>query len=250
MKRYVYRLEEKDLWELLAERGIPIHVIRKGPSGVEFATYEPLERLEPLRVEEVSKSWKEWRSSFGPVEAGDIVILPPWKRVVFIKPGMAFGTGLHPTTRLCLIALQEFLKEGDTVLDVGTGTGILAIASKILGAGRVVGIDISEEAVRECRENACLNGVDVECVLGRPDDLKEVFDLVVANLDMETFRTALDAILTLSRGRFIFSGLYGRKDLEEFTDMLLRRGFEPSRIFEEEGWFCVGVGDEGYKETG
>ncbi|MDQ7038519.1 MAG: 50S ribosomal protein L11 methyltransferase [Aquificota bacterium] len=250
MKRYVYRLGEEELWELLAHEGVPLQVIGKGSCGVEFATYEPLKGLRPLRIEEVREDWEEWRSAFGPVEAGDIVILPPWKKVVFIKPGMAFGTGLHPTTRLCLSALQEFLKEGDSVLDVGTGSGILAIASKVLGAGRVVGIDISEEAVRECRENARLNGVDVECVLGRPEDVEGTFDLVVANLEIGVFRKDLYAILPLSKGKFIFSGLYGKGDLEEFTRLLLRRGLKPSRIFEDEGWFCVGVGDAGDKEGG
>jgi ribosomal protein L11 methyltransferase len=244
LKRYLYELPEEELWTLMALKPVPLEVVGRREGRVRVASYEPLQGLEPLKVEEVVLQ-ENWRSFFGPLEVGGLVIVPPWKRVIFIKPGMAFGTGLHPTTRLCLKALQELLRPGDTVLDVGTGSGILAIASKVLGAGRVVALDVSPDAVRECIGNSSLNGVEVECLLGRARDVEGTFDLVVANLEISVFREEMEDIVSRSGGKLILSGLYGREDLEEVLAMIRQHGFEPSRIFEEENWFCVGVGDAG-----
>jgi ribosomal protein L11 methyltransferase len=136
-----------------------------------------------------------WKEHFRPVRAGRrVVVAPPWQEyqpesaddiVVVLDPGMAFGTGTHPTTRLCLLALEERLRPGDAVFDVGAGSGILAIAAAKLGAERVVGIDIDPVAVRNASENVRRN--DVEATVGiRPvgqwDAKDSGFDLVVANI--------------------------------------------------------------------
>ncbi|WP_461829009.1 50S ribosomal protein L11 methyltransferase, partial [Aquifex sp.] len=121
-------------------------------------------------------------------------------------------------------------------LDVGTGSGILAVVSKLLGASKVVGIDISEEAVRECRENTKLNKVSVECIKAEPKDIKETFDLVVANLEIKIFEKVLKDVITKVGKVGIFSGLYKEEDLKRFSELL---GKPIKETYEEEGWFCV-----------
>lgn len=243
MKRYVYVLSEDELGELLAEKPVPIEVLRREEGKVEFALYEPLGYLQPVRVEEVSEDWKNWKRGFGPVDVEDFVVMPPWKTPVFIKPGMAFGTGLHPTTKMCIRLLKEVLREGDSLLDVGCGSGILSIVAKMLGAGRVVGIDVSEDAVRESLENAELNGVSIEVYRRTPSELEERFEVVVANLEMPIFRKELRNILPLMNRAAVFSGIYKKKELEEFLHMIEQEGLKADRILEDEDWFCIGVGD-------
>lgn len=244
MKRFVYILSEDKLGELLAERPLPLEILERKDDSVVIGSYEPLEGIEPCRVEEVPEDWKSWRESFGPVDVEDFVIMPPWKVPVFINPGMAFGTGLHPTTRLCVKLIKEYLEEGDSVLDVGTGSGILSIVAKKLGAGRVLGIDVSEDAVRSCKENAGLNEVQIECRLARPSEIKDRFDLLVANLELPIFKEELDNMRHLFRRCAIFSGIYRREELEEFLDMLGSRGLSPDRILEEDDWFAIGIRNE------
>ncbi len=243
MRRFLYRLSEERLGEILAEEPLPLEVIERIGNEVLVASYEPIGSLEPVRVEEVQEDWRSWRDGFGPVEVEDFVIIPPWKIPLLINPGMAFGTGLHPTTRLCMRMMRVYLREGDSVLDVGTGSGILAIAARKLGAGRVLGIDISPDAVRSCEENARLNGLEVECRLAKPAQIEERFDLLVANLELPVFREELDSILPLFRRNAIFSGIYRKAELEEFLDMLEQRGLKADRILEDQDWFCVGIAE-------
>lgn len=243
-KRFVYILDEEELGVILAREGIPLEVLERKGNRVRFASYRPIEGLEAERVEEVDESWKEWRAGFGPVLAGNFVIIPPWLKPVFIKPGMAFGTGLHPTTRMCVELLENSVREGDSLIDVGAGSGILSIVAKKLGAGKVLAIDISADAVRECRENAEINGVKVECVEGTPSDVSERFDLLVANLELPVFRKELPKLTGLFNRVGIFSGIYGEKELMEFEDMLATLDLGADRILESEGWFAVEVRHE------
>jgi len=173
-----------------------------------------------ITVSEVDeKDWaEEWKKYYKPVEIGDIVIVPSWedykaedsKTIVRLDPGMAFGTGTHESTALCLEAIQKYVKPGMDVLDVGTGSGILAIAAKKFLAKRVLAVDIDEVAVKVAEENARINGVDIEI---KKNDLlegiEEKFDVVVANI-------VADIIIRLSRdvkkvlkdnGIFISSGI-------------------------------------------
>ncbi len=244
MRRFVYRLTEESLGELLASKPIGVEILKREENLITFCTYEPVEGLRLLRVEELSEDWRRWKESFGPVDLGDFVVIPPWKKPLIINPGMAFGTGFHPTTKLCIRMLGEAVKPGSSVLDVGTGSGILAIVAKMLGAGRVVGIDVSEEAVRECEENARLNSVSVECILGRARDVNEVFDLAVANLELSVFREELKDVKTLFRDSAVLSGIYGEEELREFRELLVREGLKAVRILEEENWFCIKVRHE------
>ncbi len=248
-RRYVYLLTEEELGRVLAEEDLPVEVLGRHGSTVEFATYRPIGGLEPVRTEEVSDDWVNWKRSFGPVDVADFVIVPPWKKPVYINPGTAFGTGLHPTTQLCIELLSEYVEVGMSILDVGTGSGILSIVAKKLGAGRVVAIDVSEDAVRECRKNSELNSVEIECIRAAPSEIEESFDLVVANLELSIFRRELENIFRLFKRRAVFSGIYGDMEIGEFRDMLLRLGSGTDRILVRENWYAVGVKHEQDKET-
>lgn len=143
------------------------------------------------------------QSQFGPIRVSDrIWIVPSWHRDdpavpdadtapvsesagplvrIQLDPGLAFGTGSHPTTHLCLEWLAAHLDRQSTVLDYGCGSGILAIAARLLGAGRTLGVDIDPQAVESTRYNAKVNGVELDAML--PDDLPDgQFDVVVANI--------------------------------------------------------------------
>jgi len=159
-----------------------------------------------VSVDDVADAaWADaWREHFRPQRVGDVLIVPPWERpqgahearaLVEIDPGQAFGTGLHPTTRACLFHLQELDLAGHSVTDVGTGSGILAIAAALLGAASVYACDVDPVAVRAARENVERNGVSERVTVDfcRADLVEvEAADVVVANL-------TADLILELAR---------------------------------------------------
>jgi len=148
------------------------------------------------------RDWHErWKASIAPVTVGAVTIVPPWLPapdgagiVLVIEPGQAFGTGHHETTTGCLAALQELDLDGRSVLDVGTGSGVLAIAAARLGASRVVGVDTDPVAVEAATVNADLNVVEVTVGLGSLDAVEGVFDVVVANLDTSTLSALAGAL--------------------------------------------------------
>ncbi|TKI06867.1 50S ribosomal protein L11 methyltransferase [Martelella alba] len=146
------------------------------------------------KIEQVEdKDWeREWMDNFHPMRFGRrLWICPSWRPVpdadavnVMLDPGLAFGTGTHPTTALCLEWLDSLDLAGKTLIDFGCGSGILAIAALKLGAARAVGIDIDPQAIQASRDNARRNGVEDRLTLflsqNRPDDLQA--DVVVANI--------------------------------------------------------------------
>lgn len=160
----------------------------------------------------------EWKKSWQPVEVGRrLIIAPPWSAVpdledrivIRIEPGMAFGTGTHETTRLCLEAI-EGVSPCDSLLDVGTGTGILAIAAaKIYTSARVTACDIDDDAIGIARENAALNGVAgrIDFRAGTIDDASRAFDCVCANLTADVIVALLPALIGASSRRLILSGI-------------------------------------------
>jgi ribosomal protein L11 methyltransferase len=144
-----------------------------------------------LTVREIQdEQWLEtWKASFKPIRIGAFLVRPTWSdadpgdaTVLSLDPGMAFGTGLHPTTQGCLRALSRIDVAGKRVADIGTGSAILAIACAKRGAREVVAVDIDEVAVKEARENAARNGVGVDLSVGSAADLVGVFDLILANI--------------------------------------------------------------------
>jgi ribosomal protein L11 methyltransferase len=149
--------------------------------------------LDGRLAEVADQDWGEsWKKGLGPISVGRVFVRPSWIQAavpagaaeVILDPGMAFGTGTHPTTALCLGALSAVLQRrpGASVLDVGTGSGLLAIAARKLGAGRVLGIDNDPVAVKVAQENAALNGVALELGEEPLARLPGSFEVVVANI--------------------------------------------------------------------
>ena len=164
---------------------------------------------------------QKWKEGFEAVEIGDrLVVAPSWKlpgkgegRVVIqIDPGMAFGTGTHETTLLCLEAIEREW-HGGSLLDVGTGTGILAIAAALLAPGsRVLAIDVDPQAIGVARENIAINGVSasVDLIEGQPlNHAGQSFDVVVANLTAEVIVAVMDDLAgcLAPQGLMILSGI-------------------------------------------
>jgi len=179
----------------------------------------PSSSVRQMTIREVAdRDWlQEWKESWQPIAVGNrFVIAPPWsdtseaqdRIVIHIEPGMAFGTGTHETTRLCLELIEKYF-EGGSFLDVGTGTGILAIAAaKLFPDATVVAYDTDAEAVTIARENARLNETEqIEFHIGSVDDLTASANLVCANLITPAILELLPALVNASCGRLILSGI-------------------------------------------
>lgn len=165
-----------------------------------------------------NKDWlEEWKQGWQPVEVGRFVITPPWidvpqsqdRIVVSIEPGMAFGTGTHETTRLCLLAIEKYFT-GNSFLDVGTGTGILAIAAAKMNPGaRIEACDSDAEAIAVARDNAAINGVGnkIRFEVGSVEVTTASADLVCANLTADVVSEILPKLLGATCGRLVLSGI-------------------------------------------
>tara|TARA_B100000029_G_scaffold505021_1_gene584937 strand:- start:378 stop:1277 length:900 start_codon:yes stop_codon:yes gene_type:complete len=180
--------------------------------------------IEPLverKVEE--EDWESnWKEYFHPITIGKkLVICPTWRTsdcypqrsVVMLDPGMAFGTGHHPTTRMCLELLEEIIQGEEKVLDIGCGSGILSIAAVQLGAEFSRGIEIHENAVDVARENCVSNNVDdkIDIVLGTLDEHKfnECYDVAVANISSKVIVDLIQSLVGSIKvgGALILSGI-------------------------------------------
>jgi ribosomal protein L11 methyltransferase len=193
----------------------------------------------------------EWKKSWQPVAVGArFIIAPPWSEIedaegrfiIRIEPGMAFGTGTHETTRLCLAAIEKHF-DGESFLDVGTGTGILAIAAaKLFPTARIEARDTDADAVNIARENARLNGVSIAFEVGTIDESSTASaDCVCANLSLDTILPLLPSLLGASCGRLILSGLLDSQ-IEPVVTRLRELGISgPSEITEEGEWVCLVV---------
>jgi ribosomal protein L11 methyltransferase len=182
-----------------------------------YGLASPSVRAMSLREVE-SRDWLgEWKKSWRAVEVGRFVVAPPWDEVaedggrivLRIEPGMAFGTGTHETTRLCLAAIEKHF-DGASFLDVGTGTGVLAIAAaRLRPAARVEACDTDAEAVGIARENARLNGVGdrVDFRVGSVEAATGSADLVCANLTADVIVPLLPALTAATCGRLVLSGI-------------------------------------------
>jgi ribosomal protein L11 methyltransferase len=173
------------------------------------------------------EDWGEtWKKGLGPMTIGRVFVRPSWIDApvpeglaeVVLDPGMAFGTGTHPTTSLCLAALSDLLaaRPGASVLDVGTGSGLLAIGARKLGAGRVAGNDNDPVAVDVARENAERNGAAIELTTEPLPDIRGPFDLVVANILANTLVELAPQIAAqlASGGAVLLSGILGPQEEE------------------------------------
>lgn len=195
-----------------------------------------------------------WKAYYKPIRIGKhMVIVPAWEHfdaleddiVVRMDPGMAFGTGTHETTRLVIELLEKYTKKGDRMLDVGTGSGILAICASKLGAGHCAAYDIDPVAVRVARDNIAESGQDnITCDVS--DLLKQVsleggqYDLVTANIVADIIiRLATDIGEYMKNGAtLIASGIISeRKD--EVLEVLLAHNFKLIEILEDNGWCAI-----------
>ncbi|AXI09501.1 50S ribosomal protein L11 methyltransferase [Oceanobacillus zhaokaii] len=206
--------------------------------------------LSEVHEEEWATAWKKY---YKPAKISKkITITPTWEEytpvdsdeiIIELDPGMAFGTGTHPTTVLSVQALEAYLNKGDTVIDVGSGSGILSIASVLLGASKVQAFDLDEIAIKSTKTNAKINKVENKIIAKQNnllDQVDEKANIIVSNILAEIIvRFADDAWKNLKDGGlFITSGIIqGKKQLVH--DRLKEAGFEIIAMNEMEDWISV-----------
>ncbi len=217
-----------------------------------FAIYDQMAPAEIAVREVFPEDWlAEWKQHWKPTEIGRFVVTPPWievedanKIVIRIEPKMAFGTGTHETTRLCLKALSEEGVAGDGFLDVGTGTGILSIAAaKITDKScSIFGCDTDEDSITAARENAEQNGVAerIEFAVGELTRDAPKYGTVVANVTLDVILPILDLLIEKATEKLILSGILKTQE-REIVEALAARGFTAQRIQTDGEWIAVVV---------
>jgi ribosomal protein L11 methyltransferase len=205
-----------------------------------------------FRIADEEEWANEWKKYYHPVRVTErLTIKPSWEEytpqegeeVIELDPGMAFGTGTHPTTNLCLRTIEQVLKPGQTVVDVGCGTGILSIAASKFGASKVLGLDLDPVAVQVARENVELNRVQHNVTIRQGDLLKEVeerFDVVVANILAEIILLMVPDVHKVLKddGVLITSGIIREKE-EQVREALLANGYEVTDAILEDDWVAL-----------
>ncbi len=204
--------------------------------------------LPPHKIETLEES--DWvrltQAQFDPIRISErLWIVPTWHTPtdpsainIALDPGLAFGTGSHPTTRLCLRWLDGNLRGGESVLDYGCGSGILAIAAMKLGAGSAIGVDVDAQAVLASRDNAAANQVQADFYLPEGASLTQ-YDVVVANILTNPLR-ALAPLLAgaaKSGGRIVLSGILAEQ--AEDVMRIYAQWFEMAPVVIEDGWACL-----------
>ncbi len=209
----------------------------------------PSSSVRDMDLREVAdRDWlEEWKQSWQPVEIGRFIIAPPWSNlgdtsdrlVIRIEPGMAFGTGTHETTRLCLHAIQKYYY-GGSFLDVGTGTGILAIAAaKLFPEAQIEACDTDETAIAIARENAALNGVaeQINFWVGTINDSTESVDLV-ANLTAGVITSMIPTMVSVTCGKLILSGIL-ETQIGMVQEALHESGIDNFEITQDGEWVAL-----------
>lgn len=198
-----------------------------------------------------AEDWQNnWKQYFHPMPVGEkLLIRPVWeeeyesngRRVLNIEPGLAFGTGSHPTTKLCLETLEKYINEDSKVLDIGCGSGILSIASLLLGAKSAFGVDIDALAVKTALDNAKKNGFEppiFDAVQGNlSDKVSEKYNVIVANIVADIiikFNTQVNEFLS-DNGIYITGGIIESRE-DEVLMSFAQNGFKVVQRFEEKGW--------------
>lgn len=257
--------EEKDTGTTAVKAWLPVdgrledrlHAVEKGIFDVASRIGNPIDG-DILFAEMDEEDWSEsWKQYFHPVRVGEkIVIKPTWEDydkedgdiVIEIDPGMAFGTGTHHTTCLCIKALEKYVKEGMTVFDAGTGSGILSLAAAFLGTKSILATDLDETAVKVAKENIALNGCDDKITVFCADLLsvaKSKADIIVANIIASVIiELVKDISAKLNDGGvFIASGI-----IAERADEVLKSAASAGLVLKDRedagGWvaftFCKG----------
>jgi ribosomal protein L11 methyltransferase len=294
-----FEIEEEGSLPVFGENGGASRVLPKGVSQIILhvennASGRAVLKALPAELEELKKArpdicfgaleilgevvesggWEnEWKKHYKPFKVGKrLYVRPAWEeplpdkkgRVVYISnPGQAFGNGTHESTRLCMIALEECIAGGESVLDLGCGSGILSIISLLLGARNAVGVDLDEAALHVSTENARQNGVSDRCVFLHGDVLEndaplgtaltatrgengnfalppDGFDIVCANIVADTIIKISGKIgkYLKSKGRLIASGIIEER-LPEVKSALEGAGFCEIKVMRENGWCAL-----------
>ncbi|KOP72366.1 ribosomal protein L11 methyltransferase [Lysinibacillus sp. FJAT-14745] len=205
-------------------------------------------------VEVNEEDWATaWKQYYHPVKISErFTIVPTWEEyvpvstdelIIELDPGMAFGTGTHPTTVMCLQGLEKVVKEGDTVIDIGTGSGVLSIGAALLGAKSVHALDLDDVAVRSAQENVTLNKVadKVSVFHGNLlDTVTEPADVVVANILAEIIISFTDDAFTVVKpgGLYVTSGIIGAKR-DDVKVALEASGFVIEEVLLMEDWVAI-----------
>ena len=232
--------------ELMQVRQILARLKAQDPDG----KYGRLElEMKDVDEEDWSNAWKKY---YHPVQVGEhLVVCPSWEAydrqpddvVLTLNPGMAFGSGTHDTTRLCMELLEKYITPQDTVLDVGCGSGILAITAALLGANKIIGCDIDEVAVKVAGENAALNGVQDRIAFHQGDLTSQVegsFQIICANIVADVIiRLSEDAGRYLAKdGIFITSGIIDTRE-QDVLNALEQNGFQVIERRTSGGWVAL-----------
>jgi ribosomal protein L11 methyltransferase len=212
---------------------------RESAEGARAAVQEGFPEARAAVEDVPQQDWSEsWKALIKSVQVGRLWVGPPWdaanapadKLRVVIEPKMAFGTGDHPTTSLCLEAVDLYMKDhpGATMLDVGTGTGVLAIAARKLGASRAVGNDNDKMSVVLAKENAEVNGVpEVELSGKTLEQIPGTFDLVLANILANTLVELAPLITSKVKDRLVLAGVLAHQR-DEVEAAYVQQGLTPA----------------------
>src|SRR5699024_3919068 len=193
-----------------------------------------------------------WQKYYKPVDISEeITIVPIWEKsatdtrshIIYLDPGMAFGTGTHATTKLSVLALERYLKQQTTVIDVGCGSGILSIAACLLGAQSVLAVDIDEVAVKSAKVNRTLNHLDDKIIIQQNNLLQGISaqaDLVVANILIHIILDLLEDVWQhlKTKGIFIASGIITEQK-ETVIAALENKGFIIIETLIEDHWISI-----------
>ena len=199
-------------------------------------------------------SWRDvWKKYYHPVRITRyLTIVPSWEdyqpenadeKVIWLDPGRAFGTGTHPTTRLALLALEKEIRGSESMIDVGTGSGVLSIAAKYLGAGEIDAYDIDDEAIKATKENVALNPIAKDINIGTNsllDGISKKVNLIVANILAEIIVPLIPQAKECLNpgGKFITSGIINdKKDL--IVNELTKHGFVIDEILNQKDWYSI-----------
>ena len=207
-----------------------------------------LDAIPEHKIETLQES--DWvrltQAQFDPIRISQrLWIVPTWHTPadpaainITLDPGLAFGTGSHPTTRLCLRWLDENIRGGESVLDYGCGSGILAIAAMKLGAGKAIGVDLDEQAVQASRDNALANRVQADFHLPEGIALSQ-YDVVVANILTNPLRALAPLLAAAARpgGRIVLSGILAEQ--AEDVMRIYAQWFDLAPAVLEDGWCCL-----------